>query len=117
MISFFVIGLTVCAGIVSLFQAWFGQDTLPHTVRVSYAVYGCLFLIGSAAYFIKPRLGAAILVVSLLSMIGVAPLVGFPVWIEASTASRIGMITGCITAAGIVSEPLFNTKKSQKPRK
>ena len=114
LINHFVIGVTVTAGIVALVQAWFGPDTASNIVRACYVAYGGLFVIGSVAYYTKPRIGAAILVISLLSLICVAPLAGFPVWIDASTAARIGIITGCITAAGIVAEPLFDSSGSEK---
>lgn len=108
-IIIFQLGLIVFAGIVALALAWRSQDSLAVSVRVCYAAYGISFLIGSVAYYAKPCIGSTILIVSLLSLIVTAPLVGFPVWTNGSTADRVGLILGEIIAAGIVSEPLLRS--------
>jgi uncharacterized membrane protein len=109
-IEHFQLGLIVAAGSVALVLAWRSQSGLAVAVRACYVVYGILFLVGALAYYTKPRIGSAILIVSLLSSIVVAPLVGFPVWVNGSGATRVGLILGAVTAAGIVCGPLLKSR-------
>jgi predicted PurR-regulated permease PerM len=110
MVEHFTLGVTAVAGIIFLALAWKSQDGLAVAVRASYFAYGILFVVGALAYYTRPRIGSAILIVSLLSMPIVAALVGFPVWVNGSAGSRIGLILGAITSAGIVSAPLLKSR-------
>ena len=96
----FLTGLALLSGVVLSGS----ESTL---VKTSFAAYGFLFLAGPAVYLKKPRAGAALLIVALLSLLLVAPLAGFPVWVNGSFAMKAGLITGLICSAGILSEPLL----------
>jgi hypothetical protein len=113
-IEHFQISLIVVAGILALALARHSQDGLSVAVRACYTAYGILFLGGTLGYYVKPRIGSAILVASLMSLIVVAPLVGFPVWVNGSTRSRVGSILGVIVAAGIVSGPLLASRDNEQ---
>lgn len=109
-VEHFTLGLTAVAGIMALALAWQSQDGLAVAVRASYFAYGILFVAGALAYYTTPRIGSAILTVSLLSAPVVAALVGFPVWVNGSAGSKIGSTLGAIIAAGIVSAPLLKSR-------
>jgi predicted PurR-regulated permease PerM len=108
------LGLILATGIVAFVLAWRSQDGLAVAVRACYVAYGILFLVGALAYYTKPRIGSAILIASLLSSVVVAPLVGFPAWVNASGASRVGLILGAVIAAGIVCGPLLNSRDNEQ---
>lgn len=106
----FTLAVTAVAGIAFLALAWNSKDGISVAVRASYVTYGILFVVGTLAYYTKPRIGSATLIVALLSAPVVAALVGFPVWVNGSAASRIGSILGAITSAGIVSAPFLRSR-------
>jgi hypothetical protein len=106
--------VTAVAGIMALALAWNSQDGTIAALRVSYLIYGILFVAGSLAYYTEPRLGSAVLIVALLSAPIVAAMVGFPVWVDGSAASRIGLILGTITSAGIVSAPFLRSRNREQ---
>ena len=108
------LGLIAAAGSIALVLAWRAPDGITVAVRSCYAAYGILFLVGSFAYYTKPRMGSVILIVSLLSSIVVAPLVGFPAWIDGSIGSRAGLILGVMTATGIVCGPLLKSRENRE---
>ena len=98
--------LIVAAGLIALGLAG-SRGSEPNMVRVAHALYGLVFLVGAAAYYLRPRLGAILLIVSLTSLVLAAPLLNLPGWTDGSSASRLGMICGLITSLAIVSQPLF----------
>ena len=70
-----------------------------------HGILGVLLLIGCALLSFKPRMGSAMLVVTVLFIPVVAALAGFPVWDAASTSSRAWLIVGAIISAGILAAP------------
>jgi predicted PurR-regulated permease PerM len=81
-IEHFTLAVTAVAGIAFLALAWNSKDGIAVAVRASYFTYSALFVVGALAYYTKPRIGSAILIVALLSAPVVAALVGFPVWVS-----------------------------------
>ena len=74
-------------------------------VAMCHGILGVLLLIGCALLSFKPRMGSAMLVVTVLFIPVVAALAGFPVWDAASTSSRAWLIVGAIISAGILAAP------------
>ena len=100
--------VTLCAitGVMALIQAWRPGAGTPGVATLGHGIIGGLLLIGCALLVFKPKLGSAILVVTVLSLPVMAALAGgFPVWDGASTASRVWLIVGAIISAGILAAP------------
>lgn len=114
-ITHFSIGLIVIAGIIALWLGLTSPDTLTPSHRMCYVAYGVLFLIGGITYYIRPLIGSAILVVSLLSMIAVAPLADLPVWADGTTATKLTIIVAAVLTAVEVSEPLWSQNQRKQP--
>jgi hypothetical protein len=96
----FQTGLVAAAGLLALASAWWPQAELPATIRACYFVYGILFLVGAVA--------------SLLSLIAVAPLAGFPLWVNGSMAEKASLVLGTIVAAGLVAGPLLASRDGKE---
>ncbi len=104
----FLFEVTICAitGVTALILAWRPEAGTPGVATMGHGILGGLLLIGCALLYFKPKLGSAILVVTVLSIPVMAALAGgFPAWDAASTASRVWMIVGVIISAGILAAP------------
>lgn len=110
MIEHFTLAMTAVAGITLLALAWKSKDGISVAVRASYFTYGILCVVGALAYYTKPRIGSAILIVTFLSSPVVSALFGFPAWVNKSAASRIATISGVIIWAVIVSAPFLESR-------
>jgi len=98
----FQVALCAMAGVTALILAWVGTTGV---VAVYHGILGVLLLTGCALLYFKPRVGSAMLVVTVLCLPVMAVFAGFPGWDGATTASRAGSIVGAITAAGILAAP------------
>lgn len=106
LIFLFQVILCAITGVAALLQAWRPEAGTPGVATMGHGIIGGLLLIGCALLYFKPKLGSAILVVTVLSIPVMAALAGgYPVWDGASTASRVWMIVGVIISAGILAAP------------
>lgn len=110
-IEHFQIILIAAAGIFCLVGVVDSEGGLSAVVRVAYLLYGMAFLVGAVAYYAKPRFGALVLLVSLLSLVLAGPLLEFPQWTSNSPAERSGMVVGTLIAALVVSPRLLEEQK------
>jgi hypothetical protein len=85
-----------------------GEASGSVLIAAFHAAYGLAFVAGAAAFYLKPVLGALLLLAALVSVIPVSATVGLSIWADASSAGKAGMILGLILASGIVARPLYS---------
>jgi hypothetical protein len=114
-----IIGFQIClillTGLALAYQVINAPAAMSLTTKLVFSIYAVVFLSGSIAYYIWPRLGSIALIIGLLSLIIAAPLLPFPMWANASIGNRIALIIGTIISAGIVSKPLITFSEKEAP--